>query len=217
MSRASCLKVIGTVSIRFTNSPIAKSDQANLRWARRNSWLSIWGEVMSLVNRVRPQRRLHVIGKFIAASIIAGVLISASSFMSMAVERSPLEASAYSGDPDAQFKLGNAYLNGDGRAKDINKFLFWLTSAGSKHHGPAQLSIGIAYFYGWGVAVDPLSAKYWLIRAAQSGMQDAQYYLQMKELSLASPMADYAAEQHTANKPTHDVFLSIYGKISPAK
>lgn len=146
---------------------------------------------------------------FVMAVIIATPAISA--------ELTKLEVSAQSGDPDAQFKLGNAYLNGDGFSKNIKKALFWLTSAGRNQHGPAQLSIGIVYFYGWGVTADPLSAKYWLILAAQNGMQKAQYYLGMKELILASPMADYAAEQHTSNQPPNDVYVSIYGKIQLAK
>lgn len=128
-----------------------------------------------------------------------------------------LESRALNGDPAAQFKLGNSYLNGDGYPKDTIQALRWLTYAANNNHGPAQETIGVAYFYGWGVPADALTAKYWLIRASQSGIREAQFYLQQPELSLVSKEALDAAIQHASSPGANSIHFGIYGKIRPAR
>jgi len=173
---------------------------------------------MKFGNRVRLKCRAHGAWRLVVASLMVCFIAFINGHVALAGTMPPtLEESANNGDPDAQFKLGTSYLNGEGHPKDTTKALLWLTYAGINHHGPAQLSLGVVYFHGWGVPADPLSAKYWFIRASQSGLRDAQYYLEKSELSLASPMADHAAQQHTSNQPTHDIHLGIFGKIRPAR
>lgn len=103
---------------------------------------------MSSEIKDRLQRRLHAVSRLFAISLKACIYLSVGNSVTVAGTHLTLEQAAQGGDPDAQFKLANAYMNGGGLPKNYKKALFWLTSAGNKHHGPAQLSIGVAYYYG---------------------------------------------------------------------
>src|SRR5262249_5819688 len=59
-------------------------------------------------------------------------------------------AASYFGDPDAQFRLGRMYLDGQGTAKDPKQAVRWLFAAASKGQYQAQAVFGALLFKGQG-------------------------------------------------------------------
>lgn len=85
-----------------------------------------------------------------------------------------LYAKASSGDADAQYKLGRAFVYGDHGAR-TNEFhgIQWLRKASGKGCQEADYLIGDCYYHGWGVDEDCDEALVWYKRAADAGHADA--------------------------------------------
>jgi TPR repeat protein/serine/threonine protein kinase len=84
-------------------------------------------------------------------------------------------ALAESGDVQAQAKLGNMYLRGQGVAKDYGEALKWLRKAAEQGDTDAKLAVGTMYAKGDGVAQDYVEALQWFSQAASKGNRDAEY------------------------------------------
>lgn len=82
-----------------------------------------------------------------------------------------------SGDPAAQFELGNRYLNGIGVAQDNFEALRWFTLAAEQENPNAQYNIAVMYLNGIGVIKDPQQAINWFLRAADNGDPPSQFTL----------------------------------------
>ena len=74
-------------------------------------------------------------------------------------------AATYFGDPDAQYRLGRMYLDGQGTAKDAKQARRWLFNAASKGQYQAQAVFGAMLFKGQSVARDGARGLMWLTLA----------------------------------------------------
>lgn len=81
---------------------------------------------------------------------------------------------AQSGNPFAQWLLGDMYANGEGMPKDIRLALDWWTKAALQGLSDAQLSLGDSYAAGQGVAEDWSEAVKWWRKAADQNLSRAQ-------------------------------------------
>ena len=84
------------------------------------------------------------------------------------------ERAAQTGDAEAEFQLGRAYLRGQGVDKDPEKALDWMKKAAS--HGHADGLGAMGYFYAMGVVVpkDDAAAAEWFRKGAEKGSAKAQ-------------------------------------------
>jgi TPR repeat protein len=64
------------------------------------------------------------------------------------------EKAAVSGNPDAQYNLGQIYLNGLGRQKDTEKAFYWHSLSAEKGNQDASIQIALAYLQGQGISKD---------------------------------------------------------------
>ncbi|PCI37897.1 MAG: hypothetical protein COB46_12660 [Rhodospirillaceae bacterium] len=141
--------------------------------------------------------------------LIMGVLLASLNFAHAAGADTALEKRAHDGNPQAQFDLGNVYLNAQGSLRDVNKALQWLTYAANNQYPKAQQTLAVLYFHGWHVPENALTAKYWFERAAQNGVAEAGYYLQKPEFSTFTTM-------NGTGGPVA-LHIGIYGKVKPAR
>ena len=80
---------------------------------------------------------------------------------------------AQSGDPEAQFTLGNMYLRGTGIEQDYQKAIYWLKMAAQKGHSAALYNVACCYYSGTGVPEDKITAANMFREAAEDGDLDA--------------------------------------------
>jgi TPR repeat protein len=77
-----------------------------------------------------------------------------------------LSVKAEKGDPDAQTKLGLAYLLAQGVTKDESEAAKWFSKAAHQGEAQAQMRLGVMYTLGLGVAKDEAEAVKWYRKAA---------------------------------------------------
>jgi hypothetical protein len=92
-----------------------------------------------------------------------------------------LQTLADSGDPAAQYRLGNLYYHGQGLQEDEKLALFWWKKAAAHGHAEAMFQLANAYLFGSEAAKfvpDPdREAAIWYFQAASAGHAEAQYHL----------------------------------------
>ena len=76
---------------------------------------------------------------------------------------------AQRGDPGAQFYVANAYEEGRGVTKNLQKAFEWYSKAAANNHNGAQFKLGEYYNNGWAVTKDPTKASQWFEKAAKNG------------------------------------------------
>gem|GEM_PF-3243955 len=84
---------------------------------------------------------------------------------------------AESGNPEAQFLIGEMYRRGLGVAPDGAQAASWLRLAADQGHGQARFQLGILYFDGTEVTRDYGEAASWFRLAADQGLAAAQFNL----------------------------------------
>jgi uncharacterized protein len=84
-----------------------------------------------------------------------------------------LLANAERGSVDQEIKLAEAYLTGNGVAKNAELATYWYEKAAQSGNPEAQNLVGQFYQDGVGVPVDPVRAFHWYQLAAASGSSDA--------------------------------------------
>ena len=72
-----------------------------------------------------------------------------------------LRDAAEKGEPEAQYKLGVCYANGDGVEKDLKQAAYWWRKAAEQGFAPAQLNLGFCYYNGEDVEKDLKQAAYY--------------------------------------------------------
>src|SRR5690606_6778195 len=101
-----------------------------------------------------------------------------------------LHAASYFGDADAQFKVGEMYLDDNELGDSPLQSARWLNLAARKGHAGAQAKLGSMLFNGEGIAADPIEGLMWLTVASRrsSGTADAGWIndLLNNAMSLAS-------------------------------
>lgn len=88
-----------------------------------------------------------------------------------------LEASAQSGNAEAQYMLGFVYSSGRGVEQDYSKSAEWDIKAAEQGHSKAEFSAGLMYYLERGVTKNYVQAKYWLDKSAENGNNDVLSFL----------------------------------------
>jgi len=106
------------------------------------------------------------------------ILTTLLAFQSAAAsEFDEMKALADQGDADAQFYLGNVYLNGEGLQENVVEAVKWYRKAADQGYVKAQFNLAQAYFIGKGVPKNVAEAVKWYRKAAEQGDANAQYNL----------------------------------------
>jgi TPR repeat protein len=88
-----------------------------------------------------------------------------------------LQQAVKQGNPEAQYRLGMMYANGEGMELDHVRAAELLLAAAKQGHTGAQTTLGWLYANGYGVPQDDERALTWYRRAAELGDVKAQYTL----------------------------------------
>lgn len=83
---------------------------------------------------------------------------------------------------DAQFRVGRAFITGEGVPKDAAEAVRWYRMAAEQGNADAQYDLGLMYKDGEGVTRDPVEAARWWRMAAEQGNAEAQFLLGMAYL-----------------------------------
>jgi TPR repeat protein/uncharacterized membrane protein YhaH (DUF805 family) len=87
------------------------------------------------------------------------------------------EKLAEQGDPDAQYKLGVMYADGQGVVKNEHTAVQWFQKAAEQNNASAQNALGYMYDNGRSVIKNERTAVEWYQKAADQGFANAQYNL----------------------------------------
>ncbi len=102
-----------------------------------------------------------------------------------------LHAASYFGDADAQYKVGQLYLDDGEFGYSPKQSARWLALASRKGHPAAQATLGDLMFNGEGIDADPIEGLMWLTLANRNagGTEDEHWILELHEraISIASP------------------------------
>ncbi len=77
-------------------------------------------------------------------------------------------AASYFGAPEAQYRLAQMHISGDGTARDMNVAVKWLANAAKKGHAPSQALLGDILWRGDSVAAQPARALALIMTAKES-------------------------------------------------
>lgn len=78
-----------------------------------------------------------------------------------------MHAASYFGDADAQYKVGELYLDDDELGDSPLQSARWLNLAARKGHAGAQAKLGSMLFNGEGIDADPVEGLMWLTISAR--------------------------------------------------
>jgi TPR repeat protein len=129
---------------------------------------------------------------------------------------------AAAGEPDAQFELGHAYLNGWGVPENHLEATAWYRRAAEQGYSDAQFALALAYTNGWGVPQSDQDAATWYRAAAEQGDLAAQECLGwMYHMGLGVPKdpvqglmwMDLAAEGYPTHNLNPNIAASRYAAI----
>ena len=95
--------------------------------------------------------------KFARFALIAAVLVS----LCGCEKKTETHLAAERGDAEAQYRLGEMYLNGSRVRQSDKKAFKWYMRAAEQGHSDAQTSVSFLYDMGWGVGEDPAEAARW--------------------------------------------------------
>jgi len=102
-------------------------------------------------------------------------------------------AATYFGDPDAQYRLGRMYLDGQGGPKDLKQAMRWLSLAASKGQYQAQAVLGIMLFKGLVVPRDGAKGLMWLMLARDAAAPKETWITDMYNAALKQATEDERA------------------------
>jgi len=110
------------------------------------------------------------------------------------------------GQVDAQYALGDAYLNGRGTAKEPAWGLSWLERAARAGHAKAQFAMGVAMATGVTGAAQRADGLVWLLIAERNKSTHAAPVVSALKARLSQTAIDQANERATAwtNDPAGD-------------
>jgi uncharacterized protein len=117
-----------------------------------------------------------------------------------AVQRS--QGRAATGDPAAQFNLGERYHDGLGVPRDYEEALKWFLRSAEQGHAKARLNAGMMLFLGRGSAPDGAEAVKWLVLADEGGEAKARAALETMSKRLAPEVVEAGRRRAIAYKRT---------------
>jgi TPR repeat protein len=109
-------------------------------------------------------------------TLFGGFFLCSAVLSGCAGNQLPVDA-AVRGDPEAQYRVGNAFLTGDGVSRQPKSAFFWWQQAARQGLVPAEYNLAVAYASGSGANRDDESAAIWYRRSAESGFRAAQFNL----------------------------------------
>ena len=80
-----------------------------------------------------------------------------------------IQNSAFTGNPQAQYELGQMYEFGRGVGQDYTVAMKWYIESANQNYAAAQYAIGLLYEHGRGVEVNVSTAAEWYTKAAEQG------------------------------------------------
>lgn len=102
-------------------------------------------------------------------------------------------AASYFGDPDAQFHLGQLYLNGEGVRKDPKLAVRWLALAANKGQYEAQATLGQILFRGENVPRQRPLGLMWLTLASDGSRDRISWIAEAREAAFKQATEDERA------------------------
>ncbi len=102
-------------------------------------------------------------------------------------------AASYFGDPDAQYRLGRTYLDGQGTAKSPKQAARWLSNAAGKGQYQAQAVFGAMLFKGESVPRDAAKGLMWLTLARDAATPKETWITDLYNAALRYATADERA------------------------
>jgi TPR repeat protein len=99
-------------------------------------------------------------------------------------------AASYYGDPDAQYRLGRMYLDGEGIAKDTKLGIRWLSLAANKGQYQPQAVLGALLFKGQYIPCDDARGLMWLILARDAATPEETWITDLYAAALKQATAD---------------------------
>jgi hypothetical protein len=169
--------------------PACQSDQ--VRPAKPHGGDSLKQRLFYTPYRCRDCRHRFWVKSPVRGILVAGVAILAAALVAISALRDPvpvrkpvsddrialLQERAARQDVEAQFMLGQAYMEGDGVLIDARQAVHWFEKAARAGNVEAQYQLGMALLDGHGVVQDYKAAFKWLDQAARKGYPAAQYDL----------------------------------------
>lgn len=89
-----------------------------------------------------------------------------------------LQERAVSGDPAAQYELGNDYYEGIQVKQDFDQAFIWYRRSALQGNADAQYHLGTMYLMGEGIEQNDLEARNWYEKAADQGHEAAKHNLE---------------------------------------
>jgi uncharacterized protein len=102
-------------------------------------------------------------------------------------------AASYFGDPDAQYRLGRTYLDGQGTAKSPKQAARWLRSAADKGQYKAQAAFGAMLFKGEYVSRDAAQGLMYLMLGSDAASSEETWITDLYAAALKQATADERA------------------------
>jgi hypothetical protein len=102
-------------------------------------------------------------------------------------------AASYFGDPEAQYRLGRMYLDGQGIARDAKQAVRWLSLAAGKGQYQAQAVFGALLFKGESVPRDAARGLMWLMLARDAAAVKESWITDLYTAALKQATADEQA------------------------
>lgn len=115
-------------------------------------------------------------------------------------------AASYFGDPEAQYRLGRLYLDGQGIARDTKQAMRWLSLAANKGQYQAQAVLGALLFKGESVSRDRARGLMWLMIAEDAATPEETWITDQYNAALTQATTDEQAvarahRQHWIARP----------------
>lgn len=103
-----------------------------------------------------------------------------------------LHAATYFGDADAQYRVGELYLQEDGLGVNALQSARWLSLAARKGHVAAQARLGDLLFNGEGIEAQPVEGLMWLVVAHKHciGTADEKWVTELLDQAMSVATAD---------------------------
>jgi TPR repeat protein len=99
-------------------------------------------------------------------------------------------SASYFGDPDAQYRLGRTYLDGQGTAKDPKQASRWLSNAAGKGQYQAQAVLGAMLFKGEYIPRDAARGLMYLMLGSDAASSEETWITDLYAAALKQATAD---------------------------
>ena len=110
-----------------------------------------------------------VLGAIYATLLSLGRIAEAEAYVEKEITILTLMFKSYSGDAEAQYRLGNAYYAGQILPHDETKAYAWYRASAEQGFYKSQMNVGFALYFGKGVEKNIPESFTWYRKAADAG------------------------------------------------